>query len=57
MGVGTGLNGRSDDRLDVEVAGHPVGLVGRQNVRGGAVQVGVDRDGADAHPAGRTHHA
>jgi hypothetical protein len=54
--VGTGLAGRGDHRLDVEVARDPHRLVGRVHVRGLGIEVGEHRDRVDAEPAAGAHH-
>ncbi|GAA4115104.1 hypothetical protein GCM10022215_13700 [Nocardioides fonticola] len=55
--VGARGHGGRDDGLDVEVALHAHGGVGLPHVRGAGVEVGVDRDGADAHRGGGAHDA
>ena len=56
-GVGVDRLRGGDDRPDVEVAADVDRVVGRRDVRGLAVDVGVDRHAAPAGLAARTDHA
>ena len=52
-GVGAGGLRGGDHLVDVEVAPDPDGVVGLAHVRRLPVEVGVDRDAAQAEPRGR----
>ena len=58
-GLGAGLARGLDHALDVEIAvarprrSEQDGLVGHRDMHGVGVGLGIDRDGAQAHGAGR----
>ena len=56
-GVGPGGHRGRDDLVDVEVGGDRDRVVGGAHVGGVGVEVGEDRDGADAQAGGGPHHA